>query len=51
MKKVVETQEWAEYVKKHDLTENVLYGEEFSSFLAGIQNEFGRILKAKGVIQ
>ncbi len=51
MKKVVETPEWAEYVKKHDLTENVLYGEEFSSFLAGIQNEFGRILKAKGVIQ
>ena len=51
MKKVVETPEWAEYVKKHDLTENVLYGEEFSTFLAGVQSEFDRILKAKGVIQ
>lgn len=51
MKKVVETPEWTEYVKKHDLTENVLYGEDFSAFLAGVQNEFRRILKAKGVIK
>ena len=51
MKKVVETPEWAEYVKKHDLTENVLYGDEFSNFLAGVQGEFRRILKAKGAIQ
>jgi putative tricarboxylic transport membrane protein len=51
MKKVVETPEWSEYVKQHDLTENVLYGEEFSAFLSGVQNEFARILKAKGVVQ
>ncbi len=51
MKKVVETPEWAEYVKKHDLTETVLYGEDFSNFLTGMQNEFRRILKAKGAIQ
>ncbi len=51
MKKVVETPEWAEYVKKHDLTENVLYGDDFSAFLSGVQGEFARILKAKGVIK
>jgi putative tricarboxylic transport membrane protein len=51
MKKVVETPEWAEYVSKHDLTENVLYGDDFTAFLTRAQDEFRRILKAKGVIQ
>lgn len=51
MKKVVETPEWTEYVTKHDLTENVLYGDDFTAFLTRAQDEFRRILKAKGVIQ
>jgi putative tricarboxylic transport membrane protein len=51
MKKVVETPEWSEYVTKHDLTENVLYGEEFTDFLARSEAEFRRILKEQGVVQ
>ena len=51
MKKVVDTPEWAEYVKKHDLTPTVLWGDEFTSFLSNAQDQFGRILKAKGIIK
>lgn len=51
MKKVVETPEWKEYVTKHDLTPQVLWGDDFTKFLAKAQAEFKRILKAKGAIK
>lgn len=51
MKKVVEKPEWAAYVKKHELTETVLWGDEFGKFLATSQDEFARILKASGAIK
>lgn len=51
MKKVVETPEWAEYVKKQELTETVLFGDDFTKFLANAQEQFSRILKEKGVIK
>lgn len=51
MKKVVEKPEWAEYVKKHNLTETVMYGDEFRDFLGNTQDQFSKILKAKGAIK
>lgn len=51
MKKVVETPEWAEYVKKNNLTETVMYGEDFRKFLGNTQDQFAKILKAKGAIK
>lgn len=51
MKKVVETPEWTEYVKKNNLTETVMFGEDFRKFLANTQDQFAKILKAKGVIK
>ncbi|UTW50237.1 tripartite tricarboxylate transporter substrate binding protein [bacterium SCSIO 12827] len=51
MKKVVEKPEWAAYVKKHELTETVLWGEDFRNFLAHSQEQFARVLKAKGAIK
>ncbi|MEQ8504394.1 MAG: tripartite tricarboxylate transporter substrate-binding protein [Rhodospirillales bacterium] len=51
MKKVVDKPEWAEYVKKHELTETVLWGDDFRKFLANSHDEFARILKAKGAIK
>ncbi len=51
MKKVVETPEWSEYVKKNNLTETILYGEDFRKFLGNTQDQFAKILKAKGAIK
>ena len=51
IKKVVETPEWADYVKKNSLTENVRYGDEFSQFLETTQEAFAKILREKGVIK
>lgn len=51
MKVVVTKPEWKDYVTKHELTPQVLWGEDFTKFLAKSQSEFGRILKAKGVIK
>lgn len=51
MKKVVETPEWKEYVRKGNLTETVMYGEEFREFLGNTQDQFAKILRAKGAIQ
>jgi putative tricarboxylic transport membrane protein len=51
MKKVVETPEWAEYIKKNSLTENVRYGEEFATFLDTTQNAFAKILREQGVVK
>ena len=51
MKKVVETPEWKAYVKKGNLTENTLYGQEFNDFLQKTQATFAGILRAKGKIK
>lgn len=51
MKQVVATPEWQEYIKKNNLTENIMYGEDFRKFLADTQDEFGRILRAQGAIE
>jgi putative tricarboxylic transport membrane protein len=51
MKKVVETPEWTEYIKKNSLTENVRYGSEFSDFLQNTQNTFAEILRESGAIK
>lgn len=51
VKKVVETPEWKDYVKKQLLTENVMYGEDFRGFLKNTQDQFAKILRAKGAIK
>ena len=50
-KKIVETPEWAEYVRKGSLTENVRYGDEFFAFLENTQNSFAEILREAGAIK
>ncbi len=51
MKKVVTTPEWKEYIDKQLLTENVLYGEDFRSFLQKTQGVFADILRKSGAIK
>lgn len=51
MKKVVETPEWKAYIEKNLLAENLLYGEEFRSFLQKTQATFRDILKQSGAIK
>lgn len=51
MKKVVVTPEWKAYIEKQLLTENVLYGEDFRSFLVKTQGTFADILRKSGAIK
>ena len=51
MKKVIETPEWVEYIKKNNLTPNVRYGEEFRAFLTNTQENFATVLRASGAIK
>ncbi len=51
MKKVVETPEWAEYIKTNTLTPTVIYGEEFRTFLTNTKNGFETVLKSVGAIK
>ncbi|MEX0638646.1 MAG: tripartite tricarboxylate transporter substrate binding protein [Burkholderiales bacterium] len=51
MKKVVQTPEWKAYIDKQLLTENVLYGEDFRSFLQKTQGTFADILRKSGAIK
>jgi len=51
MKKVVATPEWKAYIEKQILTENVLYGEDFRSFLQQTQGTFADILRKSGAIK
>lgn len=51
VKKIVQTPEWKAYIDKQLLTENVIYGEEFRSFLQKTQNAFSDILKKSGAIK
>jgi putative tricarboxylic transport membrane protein len=51
MKKVVETPQWAEYIKKNSLTPNVRYGADFAAFLDSTQNAFAKILREKGAVK
>jgi putative tricarboxylic transport membrane protein len=50
MKKIVETPEWQEYIEKNNLTENILYGEDFRTFLAETSGTFEEILREQGAI-
>ncbi len=51
VKKIVETPEWKAYVEKQLLTENVVYGEDFRSFLKKTQDGFAEILRKSGAIK
>lgn len=51
VKKVVETPEWAAYLKNNSLTENVRYGDDFFEFLQNTQNTFAEILRESGAIK
>jgi len=51
MKKVVQTPEWKAYIDKQLLTENVLYGEDFRTFLQKTQGTFADILRKSGAIK
>ena len=51
MKKVVQTPEWKAYIDKNLLAENVLYGEDFRTFLKKTQGVFADILTKSGAIK
>jgi putative tricarboxylic transport membrane protein len=51
IKKVAETPEWKDYITKNNLTENILYGDEFTAFLDRTQNGFATVLRASGAIK
>ena len=51
IEKVVETPEWKTYVESNSLTPNVLYGEEFRTFLQNTQDTFAQILREAGAIK
>ena len=51
MKKVVETPEWKTYITKNNLTENILYGDDFNGFLDRTQGTFAKILRQSGAIK
>jgi putative tricarboxylic transport membrane protein len=51
IKKVVETPEWRDYVEKQILTEQVLYGEDFRTFLKNTQDVFAVTLRENGAIK
>jgi putative tricarboxylic transport membrane protein len=51
IKKVVETPEWRDYVEKQILTEQVLYGEDFRTFLKNTQDVFAATLREHGAIK
>jgi putative tricarboxylic transport membrane protein len=51
VKKVVETPEWADYIKNNSLTANVRYGDEFAQFLQTTQENFAKILREQGAIK
>lgn len=50
MKEVVETPEWDEYIESNYLTENVLWGEDFTSFLGATNDDFRAILEEAGAL-
>jgi putative tricarboxylic transport membrane protein len=50
MKQVAETPEWHAYIENNLLTENILYGDDFTAFLQNTQDTFERILREQGAI-
>jgi len=51
MKKVVETPEWKKYIADNNLTENIIYGDQFTAFLDRTQSGFATVLRASGAIK
>lgn len=50
MKEVVETPEWKEYIESNYLAENILWGEDFMSFLEDTVTEFETTLEEAGAL-
>lgn len=50
MQEVVETPEWQEYIDSNYLTENVLWGDEFTEHLGGVVADFEEILQEAGAL-
>jgi putative tricarboxylic transport membrane protein len=50
MQQVVETEAWQAYLEENFLAENLIWGEDFSTFLADIQEKFERILSEAGAL-
>ncbi|SFE53634.1 tripartite tricarboxylate transporter substrate-binding protein [Alteribacillus iranensis] len=51
MKEVAETDEWEEYIQKNYLSENILYGEDFTEYLEETSSTFNNILSDLGVLE
>ncbi len=50
MKEVVETPEWKEYIESNYLSENIAWGEDFTTYLEETVAEFETTLKEAGVL-
>ncbi|NUL46114.1 tripartite tricarboxylate transporter substrate binding protein [Cellulosimicrobium funkei] len=50
MKEVVETTEWKEYIESNYLTENVLWGEDFDTYLGETVDDFETTLTEAGAL-
>ncbi len=51
MKKVVETQEWKDYLNTNSLSGNTVWGEDFAKNLAATNADFKRVLTQIGAIK
>ncbi len=50
MKKVIETEEWQNYLEENHLTEDVRWGEDFTAYLEETQEQFKTILEDAGAL-
>ncbi|UJL45564.1 tripartite tricarboxylate transporter substrate binding protein [Virgibacillus sp. NKC19-16] len=50
MKEVAETDEWAEYIQNNYLTEQILYGDDFTEYLDETTTTFNNILEDLGAL-
>ena len=50
MEQVVETPEWTAYIEDNYLTEDVRWGEDFSTYLTETQDQFRTILEEQGAL-
>ncbi len=51
MKKVVQTQEWKDYLNTNSLSGNTVWGEDFAKNLAATNADFKRVLTQIGAIK
>jgi putative tricarboxylic transport membrane protein len=50
MQQVVKTDQWKQYIAENYLTENILWGDEFTAYLEKTTNEFETTLKEQGAL-